>query len=69
MESLKQQIMKAEWQGYRWALEHPQADVDAVEAACYALYPEISAGVLLYAFERGFAMARAGQKPAEGEPA
>jgi len=68
MESLKLRIMQAEWQGYRWALEHPHADADAVEAACYSLYPETSAGVLLYAFERGCALARAGQQPEEPEP-
>lgn len=68
MEPLKMQIKKAEWQGYRWALDHPQANPDAIEAACYTLYSENRAGVLLYAFERGCALAQAGVQPEAPEP-
>ena len=63
METLKESILAAEWAGYRWTLQHPDATADQVEDACEAYFPEHMSGVLAYAFERGWAMAREGKTP------
>ncbi|MDD5375430.1 hypothetical protein [Acidithiobacillus sp.] len=63
METLKESILAAEWAGYRWALQHPDATADEFEDASEAYLPEHMSGVLAYAFERGWAMAREGKTP------
>ena len=63
METLKERILAAEWAGYHWALQHPDATADELEDAREAYLPEHMSGVLAYAFERGWAMAREGKTP------
>ena len=63
METLKESILAAEWTGYHWARQHPDATADQVEDACEAYFPGHLSGVLAYAFERGWAMAREGKTP------
>lgn len=63
METLKESILAAEWAGYHWALQHQNASADEVVSASEAYFPEHMSGVLAYAFERGWAMAREGKMP------
>jgi hypothetical protein len=68
METLKERILAAEWAGYHWAKNHPGATAEQVAAACQEIWPESSAGVLIYAFERGWAMSQAGKAPEPLDP-
>lgn len=63
MTTLKETLLAAEWAGYHWAMEHPDATSEDVENACDNYYPQAISGVLAYAFERGWAMAREGKTP------
>ncbi|MBE7563070.1 hypothetical protein H7F10_08920 [Acidithiobacillus sp. HP-6] len=63
MTTLKERLLEAEWAGYHWAMEHPDATREDVENACDNYYPQAISGVLAYAFERGRAMAREGKTP------
>ena len=63
METLKEKIRAAEWIGYRWARNHPSATAEEARLAADGIWPESRSGVLSYAFERGWAMAREGKVP------
>ena len=63
METLKENILAAEWAGYHWARLPPGAAAQEVADASIAYFPEHMSGVLAYAFERGWAMAHEGKTP------
>lgn len=64
---IKQQILEAEWAGYRWGMNHPTATPEEREQAADAKYSNINSGVLSYAFERGAVMALEGKQPEDLE--